>query len=1050
MTSDDQLHGLEAPIDTIDTEKTQEPTEARSQPQQKNVTSPDTQDAPDYVAHVLTFLGTASNGTLGGIAVGFAGVTYVVLGRIGLVLIGALGGIVLHATWQGQATTFGGAKTEGASSQDIIARVMDWRDSNKSMVDLEDDEYNNAGDLDFKDFRPETAAALTELVSATIRDYVEFWYAPVLPGEQSFPRACRQTLVDFLKTASRALSRKRPAIAFVDFMTNASSVTLIFFGELAQAIRSSDDVQVSAHDAVASYLETYPNSTLANIIDEGDQKRKFRAIADDMLKKFLDRASYNAAPVRVFLQQIFAGVVMEMSLQACSKPEWLNGWIVYLLEQGEPSLIGALDAGISAQTNGTPGKPNTALQRAAAVVANQTEDKKPTHKADDAMAEAMEEARRLSKLMAEEDEMRARDEAEQKRALDEAPPKMPPRPVELETEKVTPPPINVDINGHHSPDIATPTATSSRGMTIGPDEQRTLQDVSNSALKAGDSTSSLVSDSSSKGPATTFDQFVPQAQLATSPDEVVPELTLHNATITILEDFAPNDKSRLRSKPNDDILVQIEPASSRFPGWMIVRKYADFETLHEVLRRIAQVSGATVFAQMHPALPSWKNDTKAGLTKELQRYLRDACRSQALAESTGMKRFLEKEHGNLKKEDSFGIGWPSPAAFEQMGKGLVDNLMTASKGAADGGKTVFGGVTGVFSGIGKKNGRDRRNTATSDSRSSFQSTRESEPRKSIVGSVSSLSISDENGTMTSLPSEPRPSMSRTMSSASSIKSRHTETAGIDAIVETPIEEKADPTVAVNGQQEAVPHVEQPTEPEPKAEEPIDLDHINLPPPPSAIDDDYGTTASHQAPLVGKPSLEHVTPTVSTTASFNDSKPPTFTKPKPKPKQQEPFTEEEARITIELVFAIINELYTLSSVWTLRKSLLTAAKTFLLRPGNPALTSIKDLIQTSVLDGNTTDSAIAGYLAKIRENAMPTPEELAKWPKEMSPQEKEELRVKARRLVVERGVPPALVGVMGANATGEAVGRVFDALQSPRVLRGVMFEFLMQGVRVVLS
>lgn len=97
---------------------------------------------------------------------------------------------------------------------------------------------------------------------------------------------------------------------------------------------------------------------------------------------------------------------------------------------------------------------------------------------------------------------------------------------------------------------------------------------------------------------------------------------------------------------------------------------------------------------------------------------------------------------------------------------------------------------------------------------------------------------------------------------------------------------------------------------------------------------------------------------------------------------------------------------------------------------------------------TADSAIAGQLLKLRANTMPTEAELALWPKDLSTQDKYDLRIKARDLLVKRGVPAALVGVMGQAATGEAVGRVFDSLQEGRVLRGVMFGLLLQGVRAL--
>ena len=67
---------------------------------------------------------------------------------------------------------------------------------------------------------------------------------------------------------------------------------------------------------------------------------------------------------------------------------------------------------------------------------------------------------------------------------------------------------------------------------------------------------------------------------------------------------------------------------------------------------------------------------------------------------------------------------------------------------------------------------------------------------------------------------------------------------------------------------------------------------------------------------------------------------------------------------------------------------------------------------------------------------------------MDAQDKERLRVKARKLLVERGMPSALTSVMGQAASGEALGRVFDCLQEGRVARGVMFGVVLQGLRGV--
>jgi hypothetical protein len=234
---------------------------------------------------------------------------------------------------------------------------------------------------------------------------------------------------------------------------------------------------------------------------------------------------------------------------------------------------------------------------------------------------------------------------------------------------------------------------------------------------------------------------------------------------------------------------------------------------------------------------------------------------------------------------------------------------------------------------------------------------------------------------------------------------------------------------------------------------------HLPPPPSEITDDFGgpattATINHKSNLSEENNNSHNRLSrASTLANIPSSDLQTARSSeeglaKSAARFKQPLNEQETQSAVELFFAIISELYMLSSAWSLRRTLLTAAKNFLLRPGNPQLESIRQLLQTSVLDANTTDSGIAAHLRKLRENSLPTEEELAAWPKPATEKEKEELRLKARKLLVEKGMPQALTTVMGAAASGEALGKVFDCLQVELVNRGLMFGLLLQGIRIV--
>lgn len=132
----------------------------------------------------LSFLSTASNETLGACLVGLGATTYLVLGRVGLVIIGVVGGVVLHATWEGNSQDGPQAGEERKRREggiDVVQRVLEWRTQrNETMQDDEDDastskvELHSKKKYDFSGFQPETQEALNEFTEAIIRDYVKY------------------------------------------------------------------------------------------------------------------------------------------------------------------------------------------------------------------------------------------------------------------------------------------------------------------------------------------------------------------------------------------------------------------------------------------------------------------------------------------------------------------------------------------------------------------------------------------------------------------------------------------------------------------------------------------------------------------------------------------------------------------------------------------------------------------------------------------------------------------------------------------------------------
>jgi len=1018
----------------------------------------------DMTTSALRFLSTASPETIAGIAIGLAACTYFILGKIGLLLIGAFGGIVLHATWESHNSSASVVEAERREKGlDILKRILDTRES--QIQEEEDNDAKEELGVNFEGFRHESAAALDELVDAVIRDYVKWWYHPILPKENVFPSASRLTFTKLVLSVSNHLSRKRPADAFLDFLTHSTSIIVVFLGELASALSISQGSEVPARDAVYAYLSANPESNLASVLNEKQQARKFKMVAEDILENFLDQAAYNCDPARIFLREILAGVVLEMTLRTCSKPEWINGWIVYLLEEGEPDISQAIDAGMGNGfstpfdvIDGNVGNVGLAKSsKSQAVKQEEKKHKKRLSRAEEAMEEATEEVRRLSQMIADEEGKKCQSfekvlEQEPKQIVQAI--EQGARLMELETASLSRPTSKIMLDTEPLADPITPIRSSPVADNYG------------MSPESASPTASIIPRQSAPS-FTSFDQILPQStppalqESPSLPRRKTVSLTLHNANIVIYDDSTAADKGKMRTKPSGDYLVQIEPASSDFPGWMIMRRYSDFETLHEVLRRIANISGVAAFAEQHHTLPNWKEHTKASLRGELERYLRDACWYQSLAESEGMKRFLEKDQGqpNANGKPGFpGLGWPTPSAFENMGKGVLDVLSSAPKGVADGGKAIGGGITGVFSNIGnlgqkKVNGGSMNVSTHHSGRSSTTSI----PRMDSTASISSRKgrVSEDNLLATPVV-HTQPLKIAPMERGPSYNS----------IAEGEIERAPRASSArssISGRQSTT-HSRDPSRAPSKRETPIsspihqNLDEVRLPPPPSSIPNDYGSQSEEPS----LPRRDSNTPTTRTSTSTAPSQQspgrssnpgrrpsvPVIPTPRKPRKEPAPLTEAETRQAVELIFAVVNELYTLSSAWNIRRTLLNAAKTFLLRPNNPSLSSIQALIQDSIIVSNTSDSGIAANIRKLRENTLPTEEELKSWPPEISTEEKERLRTKARKLLVERGVPAALTGVMGQAATAEAMGRVFDCLQIEEVSRGLIFGLLLQAVRAV--
>ena len=995
----------------------------------------------------LHFLSHASNETLGACFVGLGAATYMVLGRIGLVFIGVAGGVVLHATWEGIRADTRDEATKNAEQErrrevgvEVARRVLRWREGQQSDEQLVDTKVYPTLTLDYSSFGPETAKALDTFTNALMQDYLHYWYDPAIPSEETFPAAGKQIFTAFLLSLLGHVQRKRAPDVFLDFTTNASSIMIVFLNELSTVLRASPNSPVE--EAVSFYLQQKPDSSLAYMLDQRSQRLKLTDAAEDILQAYLDPKAYNFAPAHAFFKQVLTQLILEYTVTMCSRPEWINDWIVYGLEESETTkeVMDIVDAGVEGSRNAGPstradeGAPREEIKSRKESVADSepiAEHKRTVSKAEEAMDEAMREARRLTELMIEEDERRAREERERQDASNQS--------------------SREDVSEGTTQGAPTPSSSQS-------DQELQTRPELPSQEPRDDVATPVIAQDHVQSPSkqfTHFDQLVPTPQpTALNSEKSQKLLTLYNASISIFDDSVPGDSSSIKAKPNIDYLVQIEPENSAFPGWMISRKYVDFETLHEVLRRISVITGAK-FNESHAELPKWRVHTKASLRTELERYLSDAVRHQPLAESEGMKRFLEKDQGLTYSPNGStkGFSWPTPDAFGKLNNNMMNVLTKAPKQVAGGSKAVFGGVAGLVGGTKKPNQSQssltRTDTSgTADRTSNGVYNNRSSSGQSTVSDSRFGSLDDARASHDSLRTPPPFSPERRGSETTTASTESKPRPSASPRPRSSLMSTGDASTLVDGLPSS------PSDQVPLGASSVE-EALKLPPPPSEMPEDYGpptsmgkkSLISHPKPSDGEPlrssESEEVAPPMPPR--------PEPTAPKVEAKVKDPLSERETSVAIELLFAVITELYTLSSVWQFRRTLLTAAKTFLLRPGNPQLSNIRELIQNSLLDSNLSDSGLAHHVYKMRENALPTEPEMEAWYRgypEKTDAEKEALRIKARKLLVTKGMPQALTSVMGAAASGEALGKVFDCLQVPEVSRGLVFGLMLQALRVI--
>lgn len=187
MAQHGSLDSTTALAQSLETNDSAERSDSTSNTTMAKATEGATVNFQELISLILRFLSDATNETLAACFIGLGATTYMVFGRLGLVLIGVVGGVILHATWEEHSNTqiieelnISDIKNKRERGVDVIRRILDGPGNSRaadteSELALNQDETSlSLSEPDFSSFGPGTAAALASLTDAVIRDYVKY------------------------------------------------------------------------------------------------------------------------------------------------------------------------------------------------------------------------------------------------------------------------------------------------------------------------------------------------------------------------------------------------------------------------------------------------------------------------------------------------------------------------------------------------------------------------------------------------------------------------------------------------------------------------------------------------------------------------------------------------------------------------------------------------------------------------------------------------------------------------------------------------------------
>ncbi|RPA72877.1 hypothetical protein BJ508DRAFT_314344 [Ascobolus immersus RN42] len=886
---------------------------------------------------ILVFIANADTPTLVLVFVGVTGVLYVIIGRLSLFIAGLTVGVLVRG------------RLDGAS---VGNKIPPGRDVEKEKGEMEVDVKKAPEEEDrtvtgWEELPVETGKALKELVGVVVREYVEFWYHPLLPAETIFPNSVQTLLNNTILNIASRLQQEKPAALFIALADTTTSHLTALFSELQTALGATNSSPDNAIEAVKEYTRLYPRSDLAQLVDPVLQRQRLRVFAAQFIEAFIEREARECAVVRKFMIEVLSGVVLDKVLDSMLSPEAIVDWAIYLLDDAPPEIV----------SKDMPMSPITPLRSG---------HRREVSQAEKAMELAMKEAEELSRMIREE-------ETANSPVLDE--------PVlhSVEDEDTVP----------SLPELqATPVSSAPRqrpfSMPAEPKGARLNAFINNYDTEmVHDGDSPPAPQPSHRLSAPPPSQFTSFDQIAPPPRPEKP--SLHLATTNLIN-LSDTPTANLRSRPaSAAYVITVEPSAPHATGWLLTRRFAEFETL------------ATTLSTSTP-LPSWREaGTTDALGQRLEEWVNGLLRDKALAEDASLVRFLEKDddpsaHMQQEEEQAqAGVGNPF-AGLAKVGSVVGGGLSElVGGGQSRGGLFAGRGRGGLFGGgrgrgglFGGRGGGETRSSGIFGASSAATGTGVVRGG-GLFGGVASW------GKRNSVSSATPPNFSRegSASDLAGVGTRE-DWFGKDTSYHRPTSDE------IAREEEAEKESEKEKEKETEKEEikagfdltPSEIHASESPQSRSSTDSDRSDDLA--APTTT------ATPQITTTALL-----PLLPK----------------------FLAMITSLYNLSPFTSsIRLSLLSLALSVISRPNNTALLSITTLINTA-LEDYTSDAYLAYTVQKVILALTAQQEET----REEGGKRLEEKKRRARELVLERAVPMQVRSVMGERASREAVGVVWDAL-----------------------